>query len=423
MKTVVVGGGLAGLSAALQLLDCEHDVTLLEARPTLGGAVQTLPEREGDPDPPPDNGQHIALGCCDAYLDFLERIGQGSSAERRRLALPVIAEDGSVAFIGAGALALLRYRHVPLRDRLTIARVARRLGSLVPEDHDGEGFATLLRRLGQSEAAIGRFWDVFMRPALNLPSEQVSAGLALFTVQTALLADRRAGDLVLPRRPLGEMHGEAAGRVLAERGALVRTNARVVELEHDAALLADGERVHADAFVLAVPSAESARLLGEPAPALEDSPIVSVHLLFDRRLLQHDLAALLGSPAHWVFDRGRLTGHEPERGQYLTVVSSGAPELLEVRGKALVELIAGEVTSRLGQAELLWSRISREPAATFAARPGTAKLRPGFATSRPNVARAGAWTDTGWPATMESAVRSGHEAACVFPPASLKVAA
>jgi hypothetical protein len=262
-----------------------------------------------------------------------------------------------------------------------------------------------------------------MRPALNLPSEEVSAGLALFTVQTALLADRGASDLVLPRRPLGDMHGEAAGRVLAERGALVRMNARVVELEQDAALLADGERVHADAFVLAVPSAESARLLGEPAPALEDSPIVSLHLLFDRRLLQHDLAALLGSRAHWVFDRGRLTGHEPERGQYLTVVSSGAPELLEVRGKKLVELIASEVTSRLGQAELLWSRVSREPAATFAARPGTAKLRPGFATSRPNVARAGAWTDTGWPATMESAVRSGHEAACVFPPASLKVAA
>jgi squalene-associated FAD-dependent desaturase len=423
VKAVVVGGGLAGLSAALQLLDWEHVVTLLEARPTLGGAVQTLPEREGDPDPPPDNGQHIALGCCHDYLDFLERIGQGSSVERRRLALPVIAEDGSVAVIGAGALALLRYRHVPLRDRVAIARVARKLGSLAPKDHDGESFAALLRRLGQSEEAIDRFWDVFMRPALNLPSEEVSAGLAVFTVQTALLADRRASDLVLPRQPLGDMHGEAAGRVLAERGALVRTNARVVELGENAAVLVDGERVDADAFVLAVPPAESARLLGEPAPALEDSPIVSVHLLLDRRVLQHDLAALLGSRAHWVFDRGRLTGHEPERGQYLTVVSSGAPELLEVRGKELVELIAGEVTSRLGRAELLWSRVSREPAATFAARPGTAKQRLGFATGRPNVSRAGAWTDTGWPATMESAVRSGREAACVFPPASLKVAA
>jgi uncharacterized protein with NAD-binding domain and iron-sulfur cluster len=112
-----------------------------------------------------------------------------------------------------------------------------------------------------------------------------------------------------------------------------------------------------------------------------------------------------------VFDRGRLTGKEPERGQYLTVVSSGAPELLAVRGKELVDLIAGEVTARLGAAQLLWSRVSREPAATFAARPGAARLRPGPATSRPNVARAGAWTATGWPATMEGAIRSGTAAA------------
>jgi protoporphyrinogen oxidase len=181
VKAVVVGGGLAGLSAALELLDAGHEVTLLEARPTLGGAVQTLPEREGDPDPPPDNGQHIALGCCTAYLDFVRRIGREDALERRRLALPVIAEDGSVAVIGAGALALLRYGHVPFRDRLAIARITRKLGSLTPEEHDDETFAALLRRLGQSQAAIDRFWDVFMRPALNLPSEAVSAGVALFS--------------------------------------------------------------------------------------------------------------------------------------------------------------------------------------------------------------------------------------------------
>lgn len=423
MRALVVGGGLAGLSAALWLQRWGHDVTLLEARPTLGGAVQTLPERDGDPSPPPDNGQHIALGCCYAYLMFLDDIGQGKSIRRRRLKLPVIAEDGSVAVIGPGPLPLLRYRHLSLADRFAVAQVTRRLAKLDPYAHDGEKFADLLRGLGQSQAAIDRFWDVFIRPALNLPSEEVSAALAIFTVQTALLADRRASDLILPAAPLGEMHGDAAGRVLRERGATVRMSARVVSLEEDAAVLADGERVVGDAFVLAVPSAESARLLGEPAPALEDSPIVSVHLLFDRRLLQHDLAALLGSRAQWVFDRGRLMGHEPERGQYLTVVSSGAPELLEVRGKELVELIAGDVTSRLGPAELLWSRVSREPAATFAGRPWTAAVRPGPRTSKPNVARAGAWTATGWPATMESAIRSGHEAACLFPPASMKVAA
>ena len=423
MRAVVVGGGLAGLSAALWLQRWGYDVTLLEARPTLGGGVQTLPGRDGDPSPPPDNGQHIALGCCYAYYGFLHEIGEATSLRRMRLALPVIGEDGSVGIIGRGPTRLLRYRHLAIGDRFAVAQVTRRLGKLNPADHDHETFGDLLRRLGQSQAAIDRFWDVFMRPALNLRSEEVSAAPAIFTVQTALLAERSASDLLLPGAPLGRMHGEAAGRVLAERGATVRTEARVLALEDAAAVLADGERVEADVFVVAVPPAESARLLGEPAPPLEDSPIVSVHLLFDRPLLRFPLAALLGSDAHWVFDRGRLTGHLPERGQYLTVVSSGAYELLERRGRALVEHIAGEVTGRLGRAELLWSRVSREPAATFAARPGTAALRPGAETSRPNVARAGAWTATGWPATMESAVISGNEAAGVFPPVSVEVAA
>lgn len=411
MRAVVVGGGLAGLAAALDLAGAGHEVTLLEARPTLGGAVQTLPEREGDPRPPPDNGQHIALGCFTEYLDFLARIGSVGAVRRGPLALPVIDERGRVAVVGAGAASLLRYRHVPLGDRLAIARAALRLGSLEPEAHDGESFGELLRRLGCSRRAIDRFWDVFIRPALNLRSDEASAALGIFTVRTALLGPRSASDLVLPGAPLGEMHGQAAGRALAAAGARVRTGARVVALEAGAAVLAGGERVEADAFAVCLPPAESAGLLGEPAPGLEDSPIVSVHLLFDRPIVRQPLAALLGSPAHWVFDRGALTGAAPERGQYLTVVASGAPDLLEIRGRALVELMAAELTGRLGRAELLWSRVSREPSATFAGRPGTAALRPGPETSRANVVRAGAWTATGWPATMEGAVRSGRAAA------------
>ena len=411
MKAVVVGGGLAGLAAALDLAEAGHQVTVLEARPTLGGAVQTLPAREGDPDPPPDNGQHIALGCCTEYLGFLARIGEAGSVRREPLALPVIAEDGRVARIAPGAFGLLRYGHVSLRDRLAIARLARRLGRLDPSQHDGETFAELLRRHGQSQAAVDRFWDVFMRPALNLRCEEVSAAPALFTVQTALLGAREGSDVILPLAPLGALHGDAAGAVLRERGADVRMNARALALERGAVVLAEGDRLEADLVVVAVPPQESARLLEEPDPGLEDSPIVSAHLLFDRPILDFELAALLGSPAHWVFDRGALTGRPPERGQYLTVVSSGAPELLEVRGRGLVDLLVGELTSRLGPAELLWSRVSREPAATFAAFPGTAARRRGVETGRPGVARAGAWTDTGWPATMESAVRSGRAAA------------
>jgi len=397
VKVTVVGGGLAGLAAALDLVDAGHAVTVLEARPTLGGAVQTLPEREGDPEPPPDNGQHIGLGCFTEYLRFLDRIGEGGSFLRTRLALPVIAEDGTVAAIEPRLATLLRYRHLTPRDRVRIPVVTARCRKARAEP--GETFGGLLRRLGASDAAIDRFWDVFIRPALNLRCEEVDAEAGLFTVRTALLGPRANSDLVLPTRPLGLMHGDAAGQALGAAGATVHTDVRVGSLDE----------IDADAIVVAVPPRESARLLGEPEPGLEDSPIVSVHLWFDRPLLDRPLAALLGSDAHWVFDRGGLTGHAPERGQYLTVVSSGVPELLEVRGRELVERVAGQLTERLGEAELLWSRVSREPYATVALRPGT--VRPGVETSRPGVVRAGTWTDTGWPATMESAIRSGRTAA------------
>ena len=395
MKVAVVGGGLAGLATALELVDAGQEVTLLEARPTLGGAVQTLPEREGDPGSPPDNGQHIALGCFTEYLRFLERIGESGAYLRTRLGLPVVDEAGRFATIAPSLPALMRYSHLSLRDRTRLPVTALRLRSARPLPE--ETFGELLRRLGETSQSIDRFWDVFIRPALNLPADEVDAEAGLFTVRTALLGPRASSDLVLPTKPLGRMHGDAAGRAL---GARVRLEQRVDTLDE----------VDADAVVLAVPPRESARLLGEPEPQLEDSPIVSVHLWFDEPILDVPLAALLGTDAHWVFDRGRLLGDAPRAaGQYLTVVSSGVPELLEVRGRELVERIAAQLTERLGDAELLWSRVSREPYATIALRPGV--TRPGVETSRPDVARAGAWTDTGWPATMESAIRSGRRAA------------
>src|SRR5437870_983341 len=120
VRAAVVGGGLAGLAAALELVDAGAEVTLYEARPTLGGAVQTLPAREGDPEPPPDNGQHIALGCFAEYLRFLDRIGQSGSVRRLPLELPVIAENGRVATIKPAARALLRYSHISLRARTRV---------------------------------------------------------------------------------------------------------------------------------------------------------------------------------------------------------------------------------------------------------------------------------------------------------------
>jgi squalene-associated FAD-dependent desaturase len=431
----VVGGGLAGCAAALDLVEAGHDVTLLEARPTLGGAVQTLPERTGDPSPPPDNGQHIALGCFTEYLGFLTRLGSAGSLRRSLLSLPVQNRAGRWAEISSLTIALGRYAHLPLRERTALRSLMAMRGA-DPTAHDHETFADYLRGTGQTERAIDRFWDVFIRPALNLPAREVSASMGIFTVKTALLSARHASDVLLPTAPLGSMHGDAARTVLERLGARVETGARIGDL---------GE-VDADAIVLAVPPRESAQLLEEPEPALEESPIISVHLLFDRPILRHPLVALLGSDAHWIFDRGALTGNTAgdggtsrfpptpspgplsrtggfAAGQYLTVVSSGAPELMELRARELVDRIAGQLTDRLGSAELLWSRVSREPRATVALRPGTAALRPGPRTSHPNVVRAGAWTNTGWPATMESAVRSGRTAARVLVDLKTKVVA
>ncbi len=390
----VVGGGLAGLAAALELVDTGHEVTLYEARPTLGGKVQTLPEREGDPKPPPDNGQHIALGCFTEYLAFLDRIGSGGDVKRLRLELTVIDERRRSAKIGYGLGPLLSYRHLGVRDRIRIASLLAWFPRL--EAGEDETFGAFLRRHGHTDAAIECFWDVFIRPGLNLRTEEVQAKAAWFTVVTALRSGRSASDLVLPTAPLGEMHGHAARRALEQAGARVLTSVRVDHLDE----------LDADAVVLGLPPDEAARLLGGHA-SLDYSPIVSVHLLFDRVILREPLAALLRSDAHWVFDRGRLTGHEPERGQYLTVVSSAAPELLEIRGRELVDRIADQVTERLGEAEVIWSRVSREPEATVAVRPGMTLPD----SDRDGIALAGAWRAAPWPPTMESAVRSGRAAA------------
>src|SRR5436190_2947695 len=259
-KVAVVGGGLAGLAAALELVDAGHEVVLHEARPTLGGAVQTLPEREGDPPPPPDNGQHIALGCFTAYRRFLDRIGKAGALRREPLRLPVIDEHGRVSRIGPG-VRLLGYSHLPLGSRFRIGRVALRIRCLTPAAHSDETFAEVLRRFGQGRKEIDRFWDVFIRPALNIRTEEAGADYGIFTVKTAFFGGHGASDLLLPTEPLGAMHGDAAGRALKAAGAEVRLESRVESLEE----------VEADAVIVSVSDTEAARLVAAEPPGLEPS--------------------------------------------------------------------------------------------------------------------------------------------------------
>src|SRR4051794_8883394 len=185
MKVAIVGGGLAGLTAALDLVDWGIEVALYEARPTLGGAVQTLPRREDDPEPPPDNGQHIALGCFTEYLRFLDRVGESKSYLRKRLALPVIDEQSHVSSIRPSLTGLLGYQHLPVKDRVRLVRTLLALRGA--QGNPGETFGSLLRRHGATDDSVNRFWDVFIRPALNLRTDEVDAEVGLFTVRTALL--------------------------------------------------------------------------------------------------------------------------------------------------------------------------------------------------------------------------------------------
>src|SRR5918911_2446273 len=228
MRAAVIGGGLAGLAAALELVDGGHQVTVLEARPTLGGKVQTLPARDGDPEPPPDNGQHIALGAFAEYLRFLDRIGSAANVRRLPLELTVFAEDGRAAAIGYGAASLLRYGHVPRSDPLRIGALLARFARLRARH---ETFGDFLRRHGQTQVAIDRFWEVFVRPAVNLRVDDVDADVARFTVVRGLRSGRAASDLVLPAAPLAAMHGDAAGRALEQVGARLETGARVDDLD------------------------------------------------------------------------------------------------------------------------------------------------------------------------------------------------
>lgn len=436
-SVVVIGGGLAGLSAAIACVDGGASVTLLEGRPRLGGATWSF-ERNGLSF---DNGQHVYLRCCTAYQRFLERLGTAHLAPLQdRLELPVLAPATSpgaapaVSWLRSRRLpaplhlapSLLAYRHLPLRDRLRLGRAALALSRLRPGDPglDTETFGAFLARHGQSPAAIERLWDLIDLPTTNVRAGEVSLALAA-KVFTTLLRDGPAGDIGWARVPLAKLHADPAEQLLERSGAALFRRARVLALEPGeggivAAVTGDG-RLEADAFVLAVPHDEVGGLLppgsGVDAGALTGlgfSPIIDVHVVYDTKVTEHALAAATGSPVQYVFDRTEAAGLDPAEGQCLAVSVSAADEEHGERPEILVERYTtalGALFPAARRARVVDAVVTREHKATFRGVPGTARLRAGTATGFRNLSLAGAWTDTGWPATMEGAVRSGLAAA------------
>ncbi|MFI0404793.1 hydroxysqualene dehydroxylase HpnE [Actinomadura sp. 3N508] len=424
----IVGGGLAGITAALALQEAGLRATVYEARPRLGGATHSF-ERDGLT---VDNGQHIFLKCCTAYQGLLERLGAaGQVRVQDRFDVRVLTPDGPGGRLrrakAPGPLhlmpALARYALLSPGDRLRAARASLALDRLDPADPalDGSSMGGWLAAHGQRDRARHALWELFVTAALNMKLDDAALGPAAFVCQTALLGRPDAADIGVPSAPLGELHGTVAAARIEEGGGRVHLGAKVTAVEDGPKLVVNGEPVSADAVVVAVPHRVASSLV--PADACPDrdewaglgsSPIVNVHVVYDRPVLDEPFVAAIDSPVQWVFDRTAISGLSRRDGQYLAVSVSAADrwidtptaELREVYLAALERLFPAARRARVTD-----FFVTRERHATFRQGPGSGALRPASATRLPWLFLAGAWTGTGWPDTMEGAVRSGLSAA------------
>ncbi|MFL1899101.1 hydroxysqualene dehydroxylase HpnE [Streptomyces tauricus] len=431
---VVVGGGLAGTTAALALADAGIRVTLLEGRPRLGGLAFSF-QRDGLT---VDNGQHVYLRCCTAYRWFLDRVeGAALAPLQDRLDVPVLDAEAPagrrLGRIGRTALpvplhlarSLATYPHLSLAERAKVGRAALALKGLDLADPalDAQSFGGWLAAHGQSERTIEALWDLVGVATLNAVAGDSSLGLAAMVFKTGLLSDPGAADIGWARVPLGELHDRLARKALDSAGVRTEVRTRVTSIsQHENgrwSVQVPGETLDADTVVLAVPQREAHDLL--PAGALDaperlleigTAPILNIHVVYDRKVLSRPFFAALGSPVQWVFDRTEASGLK--EGQYLALSQSAAQDEIDTPVAALRERYLPELERLLPHtrdAEVRDFFVTRERTATFAPTPGVGRLRPGARTKAPGLYLAGAWTATGWPATMESAVRSGVSAA------------
>lgn len=451
---VVVGGGLAGTTAALALADAGLRVTLVEGRPRLGGLVFSFRRDSAVGELSVDNGQHVYLRCCTAYGQLLDRLGAAHLVPLQdRMDVPVLDPGGTSRARSGGrmrlgrlrrtalpvplhlAASLARYPHLSPAERAGVVRATLALKGLDPADPvlDGVDFGSWLRRHGQSSRAVEALWDLVGIATLNARAGDASMGLAAKVFKTGLLSAPGAADIGWSRVPLGDVHDALARTALEKAGVRIalRTRAASVARTDGRWQVAvqngphGGERLTADTVVLAVPQRETHALL--PAGALADrdrlldigtAPILNLHVVYDRKVLRRPFFAAVGSPVQWVFDRTDASGltRTPgnERCQYLAVSQSAAQEEIDqpvakLRARYLPELERLLPAAR--GARIIDFFVTRERTATFAPAPGVGRLRPAARTQAPGLLLAGAWTATGWPATMESAVRSGTAAA------------
>ena len=433
MRAVVVGGGLAGIAAALDLAAGGVRVTLLERSGQLGGLCRSVPDPVAGR---VDTGQHVYLGCCTELESLLGRLGVQPALRQDRLELTVVDPGHpSPRRLSAAPLpapfhllpVLGGWPNLPRGSTLHIARVAAALRD-GPSGLDALPALGWLRGLGQPEQLISQLWEPFLVAACNAPLDRCSAELAAFVVREGLLSSARAGALRVPGTDLTRWLDLPARRALEGAGVELRLDSRVLSISGGSGSQlrvahSSGDDEAFDLAVLAVPARSAHRLLlagGRSSRALEeaaglpDSPIVNVHLFTDRPFLPGAVTLIPRSPLQWAFDRSQLDD-QPLDGSWHAAISISAAEaevaVPEGRLAADIWQLCQTTFPPAARARLVHSRVTREAHATFWPEPGSAALRPGPDGAIPGVALAGSWTRTGWPATMEGAVRSGRAAA------------
>jgi squalene-associated FAD-dependent desaturase len=424
-RVVVCGGGLAGVAAACEAALRGAEVTLVERRPFLGGKAFSFTDAATGA--AVDNGQHVHLGCCTAYIALLRLLGTvGRTTLQERLSVTVRDRAGRSGVLRASCLpaplhmgpSFASYPHLTARQKVAAGRALAALGALGPRGRaalDDVTFAGWLRDHDQDDTAIAGFWDLITLPTCNDRSDRVSAALAAFVFTEGFLRTSTGAAIGWARTGLTSLVDPAARDLLTRHGGRVLTGAAVTEAGPAGVRLSDDTRLPAEIVVLALPP-ERVRAVSpwalERDPGLGGSPIVNVHLWYDRPVMDEPFAAVIDSPAQWLFNRTAMTGRTGG-GHHIGLSISGARDEVGVEREELADRMAKEVAHLLPSAQrarLLRRVVIKEPQATFAAAPGQAARRPGPLTPLEGVVLAGAWTDTGWPATMEGAVRSGVSA-------------
>lgn len=439
VPVLVVGGGLAGLSAAAWLAEHGVRVVVLEARSRLGGRATAFVDREtGEL---VDNGQHVMFGCYRETLAFLRRIGADQNVRTQpTLELPFVDADGRRTVLKCPRLpaplhllaGILSWKALARRDRAAALRLApailRARSRNRPRIRGTVG--DWLRAHGQTEAIITALWEPLAVAALNQPISDAEAGPFVRVLADMFGRGPSAAAVVLPAKPLDQMYAEPARAFIESRGGQVRVDALariVIEQNRVTAVeirrggsSAGAERLDASRVVSAVPWHALRNLFSEVPPglaplvtsttAMTAMPIATINLWYDRVVMDEPFVGVIGRTVQWIFDKRQVFG---EASSHLSLVISAAGSIARLSRDELVRMAAADVSATLPRARdarLVRATVIREKQATFSLAAGQ-PARPGTRTAIEGLALAGDWTDTGFPATIEGAVASGRAAA------------